>query len=849
MYGNGVITRSDLSIPNLAYISHIWSDRLKIESLSKPCSPEVVLNPSIRTLRPLSPLCCLFSLFERKLIPTIPGVVCFFRFFLRAMGSSFSLQSKDKRRRSNRLSKPPQNQASPVCPDPLSSRQLDQALSLPSTPTLWQNPWTGVSVPISPKDPKDAVSPNPRSHSVSSTPVRRATTWNPNGRPIAGRNAHSSADIWSQSAASSGQDPNRRGSVYERTSFHPSEIATFQPTTLQSNPQSPLMGQPKRSYSVHSPPQNPRNGVQRRTLDKFTSINSHSRVDNQDSLPIRRRSLLIRPGVATRKATKGIPPKFFSGQCQNGIAPSAPHTTPFTPTEPAFIAREGIIYNDFEPLSQLRPPTPSDFGYTHLGALKLGSLRVVNGSASPCPSDRTRLGHTSGPTPEAISETMKSTDLLNSVEKDSCMSRQTSSDGLELYVKNCPPVFNNGGDPDHVMDDLPWEVGKDGVAMTGCQVASGRNDVPATTLNIPPAPAARHGLDFPISPFSFDESPTSDIPYRRAVFREAEDEGIYISEKDRVSTSVSEKVPERHLSYSSHASSHRKMDSGYSSATSHRTSIDSHASLRRSPGFRKFALGDSNRDIESRDANTPSKTDIQNPVNHHPMLQDKLSCRPDFCERPMSVSRIQRDQPQIQVNGRMRGLSLPLPKASIDAVRLPLYCAHNLESTTSSMLPPTILGSCDPGIGQVDKSFCWTCRLGGASYPYFTLPTSQIGRFSENGADQGASFGRHSANHLDMHDGHHCPTHRYRTRSEHGSQRKSIAAIATRQHQRHGGGVNSDIWLPVARNNFLSSPAAKQPNNEYATEPPRGRARSRTVAHQYPGLSGQQSSYFADFHA
>src|SRR5699024_12638613 len=48
-------------------------------------------------------------------------------------------------------------------------------------------------------------------------------------RPIAGRNAHSSADIWSQSAASSGQDPNRRGSVYERTSFHPSEIATFQP--------------------------------------------------------------------------------------------------------------------------------------------------------------------------------------------------------------------------------------------------------------------------------------------------------------------------------------------------------------------------------------------------------------------------------------------------------------------------------------------------------------------------------------------------------------------------------------------------------------------------------------------
>lgn len=672
------------------------------------------------------------------------------------MGSSFSLQSKDKRRRSNRLSKPPQNQAAPGCPDSLSSRQLDQALSLPSTPTLWQNPWTGVAVPISPKDPKDAVSPNPRSHSVSSTPVRRATTWNSNGRPIAGRNAHSSADIWSQSPASPGPAPSRRGSVYGRTSFHPSEIATFQPTTLQSNPQSPLMGQPKRSYSVHSPPQNPRNIVQRRNLDRFSSINSHSRVNSQDSLPIRRRSLLIRPGVATRKATKNITPTFSSGQYQNGIIPPTPRNTPLTPTEPAVITDEGIIYNDFEPLSQLRPPTPSDFGYTHLGALKLGSLRVVNGSASPCPSDRTRLGHPGSPTPEPISETMNSTDLLRPLERNSCVSRPTSPDGLEIYVKKSPPVFDNARDLGHVMGDFPGKVEKDGVAMTDRQVTPGRNDMPATTLDIPSAPSARNGLDFPISPFSFDESPTSEIPHHRAVFREAEDEGISISEKERALTPISAKVPERHLSYSSYASPHRKMDSGYSSATSHRTSIDSHASLRRSSGFRKCALGDSARDIESRDGNMPSTTGSQNPVDHHP-----ISCRPGFCERSMSVSRIRRHQPHIQVNGRARGLSLPLPRTPGVATSLPLSYAHSLEPTTSSMLPSTILGSRDPGTGQVGESLCWTCGLGDASYPYSTLPTTQGGCVFEVGTNQGANFGRLGADHHDVHNKHHCPARGY----------------------------------------------------------------------------------------
>ncbi|OJD20682.1 hypothetical protein ACJ73_07983 [Blastomyces percursus] len=41
--------------------------------------------------------------------------------------------------------------------------------------------------------------------------------------------------------------------------------------------------------------------------------------------------------------------------------------------------------------SPLRASTPSDLEYSHLGKLKLGSLRVVNGSASPAPSDQTPM--------------------------------------------------------------------------------------------------------------------------------------------------------------------------------------------------------------------------------------------------------------------------------------------------------------------------------------------------------------------------------------------------------------------------------------------------------------------------
>ena len=56
-----------------------------------------------------------------------------------------------------------------------------------------------------------------------------------------------------------------------------------------------------------------------------------------------------------------------------------------------------------------RPTSPADARYTQLGALKLGSLRVVNGSASPCPSERIPLNRAPGLGLEAIQTTYPAT--------------------------------------------------------------------------------------------------------------------------------------------------------------------------------------------------------------------------------------------------------------------------------------------------------------------------------------------------------------------------------------------------------------------------------------------------------
>ncbi|KAL8695459.1 MAG: hypothetical protein Q9218_000037 [Villophora microphyllina] len=105
--------------------------------------------------------------------------------------------------------------------------------------------------------------------------------------------------------------------------------------------------------------------------------------------PIRRRSLYT-PGIATRSPEdilrKPPPPELCTPQATRDYYynPALPDSSPLSR------------------LAKLKPShngrsTPAELDYTHLGALKLGTLRVTNGAASPVPRDQDV-----SPTPSSI---------------------------------------------------------------------------------------------------------------------------------------------------------------------------------------------------------------------------------------------------------------------------------------------------------------------------------------------------------------------------------------------------------------------------------------------------------------
>ncbi|KAL9606557.1 MAG: hypothetical protein Q9179_000282 [Wetmoreana sp. 5 TL-2023] len=96
--------------------------------------------------------------------------------------------------------------------------------------------------------------------------------------------------------------------------------------------------------------------------------------------PIRRRSLYT-PGIATRSPEdilrKPPPPEHLTSQATQDYYynPARPESSP--------LSRLANLRSSYTGRS-----TPSELDYTHLGALKLGTLRVTNGAASPIPRDQ-----------------------------------------------------------------------------------------------------------------------------------------------------------------------------------------------------------------------------------------------------------------------------------------------------------------------------------------------------------------------------------------------------------------------------------------------------------------------------
>jgi hypothetical protein len=268
------------------------------------------------------------------------------------MGNSQSRLAKEDARRANRLSKPLTKRVSEPTQLELDHSGFNSGL------IGWQNPWVG--------------------HNISTSVEKRGSY------PKKAEIPPTLFETESPDESSTEQRFSEHDPTFERRhSAHPSLVtAGSTRTSYQSetcSQPSPVSEQPpSRANSTRTALQRHNSAVYE---NKATSSNTHFLVGNQRFSLTRRRSLLTRPGVATRRTT---------GAIRRVPSPiGEPEYQIEDPTESTVL--QWPLPLTQRPLSPVRPTSPTDARYTQLGALKLGSLRVVNGSASPCPSDRISL--------------------------------------------------------------------------------------------------------------------------------------------------------------------------------------------------------------------------------------------------------------------------------------------------------------------------------------------------------------------------------------------------------------------------------------------------------------------------
>ncbi|ODM22228.1 hypothetical protein SI65_03074 [Aspergillus cristatus] len=451
------------------------------------------------------------------------------------MGSFHSIPSRSGRRRTNRLSKPLTKKVSFLSPisrkSPPTNSNVTSPLSPRSAPR--KDPLSSVSVPVSPpaSNHHDSLPQSLRSATSQSRSLRRVSGWSRNESIAEEENPeedrHGLPSPKSSAAAS----------MSRRSSLRPTRRASFQPESLRDVFQpSNTPAQPKRSYSVQSLPQSPRGTIYEDALEEATSSNTYFMVDNQRFSLTRRRSLLTRPGVATRKPSRQSVRRLSPLINQESDSPPDGFAERQTLLQPPFPETEDATVKTIFASNSTRPDTPSDFEYTHLGALKLGSLRVVNGSASPSSSDRTRLNIAGSTSPENSSDDVYT--------KESMVPSHANSRKLHGHRSS---------------SEDKWKMTSSDTSMLQLSASPDKDDAPG-------------------SPFSFERSPTmATFPRHASFFTQEEDEGISLPNETSPiedGASLLWKAHMRSHDRKRHSQSLAKADSGYSSATSARSSQD-----------------------------------------------------------------------------------------------------------------------------------------------------------------------------------------------------------------------------------------------------------------------------------
>ncbi|OJJ47437.1 hypothetical protein ASPZODRAFT_1673696 [Penicilliopsis zonata CBS 506.65] len=339
-----------------------------------------------------------------------------------------------------------------------------------------------------------------------------------------------------------------------------SRRSSFQASSSRSSSISIDYQRPKRSLSTRSTSHMVNAVLHESELEHATSSNTYFMVDNQRFSLTRRRSLLTRPSTGPRRPRDRLRRAYSSADHELESPSESPIEAFDTSQWPLLSPRDADLRYTFSTPRSTRPSTPTEFEYTHLGQLKLGSLRVVNVSTSPCSSDRTLM---------------------------------TKSDGKG--------VLKAKKDSD----------GRQGVGNYKEQNVDFRHiKVSAPTLQIPDAACKDREVDgFPGSPFSFDKSPI--VPVTLSCISpcssEPEDEGIHVPNSRHSLDTISEShtksessdgVPEAPRSPD-------KVDSGYSSANSVRSLEESdYQSTAEFP----FSNQDASQELEAPPEDPPGET-------------------------------------------------------------------------------------------------------------------------------------------------------------------------------------------------------------------------------------------------